>query len=269
MASGRRTFLLKSSPTAAHGTHVDVGGGRRAAMGVCAALGLVALARYALGHGAEPSQDERRAAEDVFRRAESVSRALAEGRMSPTAWQESVEEVFRGASADELLRALDVESLIAAAPEAIRGAVILPLSPRLPGLGPVRYLTKLFVLRAGRGNPPHAHDHMTSMHYVLRGRFRVRHYDRVRDEPGAIVLRPTIDRELGPGEATSVSDRRDNVHWHFAESDGILLEVICAELSGLPTERHLVDPVRAEALGEGLLRAPRVSSVGEALERFG
>ena len=121
----------------------------------------------------------------------------------------------------------------------------------------------------GRANPPHAHDNMVSMHFVLRGRFRVRHYDRVRDEPAALVLRPTIDRIIGPGEATTISGERDNVHWHVAETDGVLLDVLCAGLAERPTETHLVDPVRAEPLSDGLLRAPILPTVSEALERFG
>jgi hypothetical protein len=238
-------------------------------IGVCLAAGLTALARAALDRAAI-SGPTRSAAEDVFARALDASRALAEGRISPTSWQDVMESVFRGASAEEIARSIGVDALVSRAPEAIRGAAVVPFLASLPeGPRPTGFVTKLFVLRAGRANPPHAHDNMVSMHFVLRGRFRVRHYDRVRDEPGGIVLRPTIDRVLGPGEATSISDQRDNVHWHVAETDGNLLDVLCAGLLEHPTDTRLVDPVRADVLDGGLLRAPLVPTVGEALERFG
>ncbi|MDI1446603.1 hypothetical protein [Polyangium sp. 6x1] len=268
MPSEPRTFVLPGRPTAAGAQRAERRVGRRVAMGACLAAALGALARYTLFSGsAAPA--ERRGAEDVFRAAREASQALAEGRLAPVTWQELVEQAFRGASPEEIARAIDVEALLARAPAAIRGAAVVPFSSSLPENEGKRVVTKLFVLRAGRANPPHAHDNMVSMHYVLRGRFRVRHYDRVRDEPGNIVLRPTIDRILGPGEATSISDARDNVHWHVAETDGVLLDVLCADLEGRPTDTHLVDPVRAEPLEGGLLRAPRLSTVGEALERFG
>ena len=268
MPSEPRTFVLQDRPPAAGVPRADRCVGRRIVMGACLTAALGALARYTLLPGAAASA-ERRAAENVFQAAREATRALAEGRLSPTTWQELVEQAFRGVSAEEIAGAIDVESLIARAPAAIRGAAVVPFSPSFPGGEGPRIVTKLFVLRAGRANPPHAHDNMVSMHYVLRGRFRVRHYDRVRDEPGGIVLRPTIDRVLGPGEATSISDARDNVHWHIAETDGILLDVLCADLEGRKADTHLVDPVRAEALEGGLLRAPRLPTVGEALERFG
>ncbi|WP_170319663.1 hypothetical protein [Polyangium spumosum] len=268
MPSEPRTFVLRDRPTAAGAPRAEGHVGRRVVMGACLTAALGALARYTLSAGsAAPA--ERRAAENVFQAAREASRALAEGRLSPTTWQELVERAFRGASVEEIARAIDVESLLTRARAAARGAAVVPFALSFPGGEGPRIVTKLFVLRAGRANPPHAHDNMVSMHYVLRGRFRVRHYDRVRDEPGGIVLRPTIDRILGPGEATSISDERDNVHWHVAETDGVLLDVLCVDLEGRPTDTHLLDPVRAEALEGGLLRAPRLPTVGEALERFG
>ncbi|MDI1429723.1 hypothetical protein [Polyangium sorediatum] len=266
MPSEPRTFVLGSRPTAAGAPRAERHVGRRVVMGACLATALAALARYTFLSG---SAAGRRSAENVFQAAREASQALAAGRVSPATWQDLVEHAFRGASPEEIARAIDVESLVARAPAAIRGAAVVPFSPPLPEDEGPRIVTKLFVLRAGRANPPHAHDNMVSMHYVLRGRFRVRHYDRVRDEPGGIVLRPTIDRILGPGEATSISDARDNVHWHVAETDGVLLDVLCADLGSQPTDTHLVDPVHAEPLEGGLLRAPRFSTVGEALERFG
>jgi hypothetical protein len=81
------------------------------------------------------------------------------------------------------------------------------------------FVTKLFVFKQGRANPPHAHDTMVSMHHILRGRLRIRHFARVRDEPCGFVLRPTTDRRLGLGEGTSISGAGDSVHWPVHGAD--------------------------------------------------
>ena len=85
----------------------------------------------------------------------------------------------------------------------------------------------------------------------------------------SILLKPSMDRILLPGDATSFSDVRDNVHWHEAETDGVLLVVYCKDLGGFPARQVMVDPVNAQDAGGGLLRAPLLPSLGEALERFG
>ncbi|UQA63100.1 hypothetical protein [Polyangium aurulentum] len=241
---------------------------RRAVLGGLLAVGLVSLAGAALVRRAVVTS-RRRTFEEVARRAHDASQALAEGQITIAGWQRALDSIFQEVSPDELSESIDLDALLARTPDVPRGASVLTLAPDLPG-GPLPgFATKLFVLRKGRANPPHAHDNMVSMHYVLRGKFRVRHYDRVRDEPDAIILKPTIDRVIGPGESTSISENHDNVHWHLAESDGVLLDVLRAGLGDLPTETHLVDPVAATPLEGGLLRAPRLPTVDKALERFG
>jgi hypothetical protein len=70
-------------------------------------------------------------------------------------------------------------------------------------------------------------------------------------------LGPTIDRELGPGEHTSISDARDNVHWHHALTEGLLLDVVRAKVvaDGRETTTHSirrrhVRPTAASVPGE-------------------
>jgi hypothetical protein len=244
--------------------------GRRAATGALLGLGLITLASIALAVQALP-RTWRKLAEDVVRRAHDLSQALADHRLSPAAWQDAMAELMRGVDAEDLARSIDLDALLAQVPAVDRGAAVLPIQLFPEGVTPhPEFGTRLFVFKKGRANPPHAHDSMVSMHYVLRGSFRARHFDRVRDEPEHLVLRPTLDRTLRSGDATSVSDQRDNVHWHVAETDGILLDVVRAGLSAsVPTTTRFVDPVRADKLAEGLLRAPCIGSVEEALARFG
>ncbi len=241
---------------------------RRAMLGALLAVGLASIAGAAVAQRAVATS-RRRTFEEVARRARDASQALAEGRIDAAGWQAAVTAILAEVSPREIIESIDLDAVVARTPEVTRGASVVTLSPELPG-GPMPgFATKLFVLRQGRANPPHAHDGMISMHYVLRGSFRVRHYDRIRDEADAIILRPSIDRVLGPGEATSVSEAHDNVHWHLAETDGVLLDVLRAGLGDKPTMTHLLDPVNATPLEGGLLRAPRLPTVDMALERFG
>jgi quercetin dioxygenase-like cupin family protein len=242
---------------------------RRSLLGAAMGFGMASLASAALASRALAAPG-RSVAEELSRRAQERSIALMKGKIKQTAWQDAMAAIARDIPVEELSRAIDLDVLIANAPSVERGAsvVYVKLSPE-PAFSP-RFVTKIFVLKQGRANPPHAHDNMVSMHHVLRGRFRVRHFDRVRDEAGGFILRPTIDRKLGPGEGTSISDARDNVHWHLAETDGVLLDVLCAGLDQTrPTSTHLVDPVGAERLDGGLLRARHIKTVEEALARFG
>jgi quercetin dioxygenase-like cupin family protein len=241
---------------------------RRAVLGALLAVGLASIAGAALARRAVATS-RRRTFEEVAHRAHEASQALAEGRIDTAGWQQALESIFQEVSPQEIGESIDLDALLARTPDVPRGASVLTLAPELPG-GPLPgFATKLFVLRKGRSNPPHAHDNMVSMHYVLRGQFRVRHYDRIRDERDAIVVKPTIDRVIRPGESTSISEEHDNVHWHLAESDGVLLDVLRAGLDDRPTETHLVDPVASTPLAGGLLRAPRLPTVDKALERFG
>lgn len=242
---------------------------RRSMLGATLGFAVASLATAALSSRALAAPGKS-VAEELARRAHAASLALTEGKMTQTAWQDAMAAIARDVPVEELARAIDLDVLVAGAPKVERGAAVQYVKIA-PAQAPVpSFVTKLFVLKQGRGNPPHAHDNMVSMHHVLRGRFRVRHFDRVRDEPGALILRPTIDRRLGPGEGTTISDARDNVHWHLAETDGVLLDVLCARFDKTrPTGRHLVDPDGAERLGNGLLRARRIKTVEEALAKFG
>ena len=56
--------------------------------------------------------------------------------------------------------------------------------------------TRRELLGGGRAIIPHVHNAMVSAHLVVAGSFRARTHDRVRDLDDAVVLRPSIDREL-------------------------------------------------------------------------
>jgi quercetin dioxygenase-like cupin family protein len=207
---------------------------------------------------------------DALRAAHRLACSAHAGELEPAAWRTEIAALFASVDVTELVRALDVSHLVAGAPTVARGASVVRIPPRRDFPRSEGVAAKLFCFAAGRANPPHAHDNMLSMHLVLAGRFHVRHFERIRDEKKAIWISPTVDGVLGPGEQTSISDAADNVHWHHAESDGVLLDIVAADLDRQrPTTTHLLDPDRAEPRAGLLMRAPRLTSVEEALELYG
>lgn len=269
MSTDARTVVVSSRSSLRAGPSW----GRRAVMGAGVAAALTALARMTIGE--DRWRDHAAPQVMGWRLLLEASYALYAGRISATAWQEIAEELFRSVEPGALAQQLQLDTLLSKnlAMQPIRGAAPLPIaaSELYPGAEqlPVGLSAKLLVFRAGRAMPPHAHDNVVALTYVMRGRFRVRHYARVRDDENRILIKPTLDRILDPSNATSFSDSRDNVHWHEALTDGILFVVYCKDLGGSPSKQLMVDPVNAEQAGGGLLLAPRLPSLGEALERFG
>jgi hypothetical protein len=190
-----------------------------------------------------------------------------------TVWQDDVAALLGRVPLEDLLSLIDFERLMARIrlPDD-RAATEDPVFPPLQGL-PERpsYIRRVFVLAQDRAIVPHGHRNMASGHLVIEGSLRVRHFERVRDEPAHMILRPTIDRQSHPGTATTVSDERDNVHWLVATSKvAATFDVIVPDLDpSRPTQfMDFVDPRRGEGVGGGLIRAPRLRA-DEVFRRYG
>jgi hypothetical protein len=85
--------------------------------------------------------------------------------------------------------------------------------------GPGRLMAILFYTPAGVSNPPHEHHNLLSVKRVLKGRYHVRQYERVRRvEPGVIAIRQVSELvEVGlDGPYVDMTDDRLNVHWFGA-----------------------------------------------------
>ncbi|HET9485177.1 MAG TPA: hypothetical protein VFO79_14545 [Xanthomonadales bacterium] len=199
-----------------------------------------------------------------IRRHDAIAKALAAGELAPLAWQREVEALARG---------IDVAALAAHVAASEQRAVGngMPSDPqkRLVWFRDAsgarvnaHYGAALF--RFGRDDviTPHGHRHMVSAHLVIEGRLRVRNYDRVGDEDGAMLLRPTRDAALGVGDVSTMSSARDNVHW-FVPASGVAttFDVIVGDLTpGAPSYViEAVDPLAAERRADGTLRAPIIT----------
>lgn len=205
-----------------------------------------------------------------------LCRDLKAGTLTAEAWQDGIARLWASTDLTELLKDLDLDRLLAGLelPEGLAGVRDVPLAA--PAGLPVRFGHKVFALRRGAAVVPHAHNNMVSAHLVVQGTFHVRTFQRLRDEDGALILEPSIDRTFRAGEVLTMSDTRDNVHWLVATSErACTFDTPVSELS--PGKRYAtaanrwgmihVDP-SARPGGDGTLRAP-VITFEEAIRRFG
>ena len=169
-----------------------------------------------------------------------LARSLKAGTLSQVQWHERV---------NSLAHELDLEQLAAE----LRRARIRDAGAPFGGDPQKRFVTMLddqgqplklgyglalFDFRANSVITPHAHKHMVSAHMVIDGTVRVRTFDRIRDEDGALVIRPTSDVIAEPGYSAAMTTPKDNVHWFVpktARAVGPQLGALRTDETGLPT----------------------------------
>ena len=147
-----------------------------------------------------------------------------------------------------LLELIDFDRLTTNLNYAERGERSLRFSfPKVEGVPTeLSFGKQIFALKKGRSVVPHGHNNMATAFLILKGDLRGRHWNRVKDEPGYMLIKPTIDRKFVPGECSTVSDYKDNVHWFQALSEPAFifnLHVLDVKPAGtLPTGRVYIDP---------------------------
>lgn len=205
-------------------------------------------------------------------RQEEIARTLTAGEITPIAWAEEIER---------LGREVDLVKLLAEA----RSCQVAKL-PKRYGNDPqkrfvefldeagaprrLEYGVAFFDFEPGNVITPHGHKHMVSAHLVASGAVRIRNFDRIRDDPEGVVIRPTKDYVARVGHVSTMTPNLDNVHW-FTPKGGpcTTFDVVVSSLDkGQPD--HLIqalDPVGARKLGKGELLA-RVMSFEESSRRY-
>lgn len=188
-------------------------------------------------------------------------------------WQLQIEELFQKVDLPDLLRLVDFEKLTRNLKLVDNGARSLRFRfPRVEGL-PDEYVfgKQIFALKKGRSVVPHGHNNMATAFLVLKGELRGRHYDRLEDADDYFLIRPTIDRNFAPGECSTVSDYKDNVHWFQALSEpAYIFNIHVLNIrpgSRLPTGRVYLNP-DGEKLKDNLIKAPRIG-YKQSLKMFG
>jgi hypothetical protein len=179
-------------------------------------------------------------------------------------WQKQVEKLFAEVSLPELLELIDFDRLTKGIEMVDRGARSLSFRfPNVEGL-PTDYVfgKQIFALHKGRSVVPHGHNNMATAFYILKGDLRGRHYDRLEDLADAYIIKPTIDRTFRPGDCSTISDHKDNVHWFEARSEpAFIFNIHVFDVSpglGVPAARVYLNPL-GEKLAGGKIKAPKIN----------
>ena len=203
----------------------------------------------------------------------AISKDVADHRLKDVEFQKSLESLYSRVDLPALLKTLDFERMAAGVNYPALGAKSLPVDfTNVVGL-PTELVfgRQIFAMKKGRSVVPHGHDNMATGFLVLNGKLRGRHYDRVEDQKDHYLIRPTIDRSFAPGEFSTISDHKDNVHWFTAESDNAFIFNIHVNNTdpGNPNKpgRIYVDPMGEKVAG-GLVKAPKIT-YGKANQLYG
>lgn len=186
-------------------------------------------------------------------------------------WQSHIEQLFEKIELSELLNFIEFDRLIKGLQYPDLGVTTRPVTfPKLSGLPPrTAFVKKIFGMKKDRAIIPHGHSNMSSAHLVLKGDMHVRHYDKVRKEDNTLIIKPTIDTLISPGDNSSISDEKDNVHWFVAQTESAFtFDVIMLDLQGAQYDIHNLDMYEQEKLSDGSLQVP-ILDVQTALKKYG
>jgi len=208
-----------------------------------------------------------------FRELDAITRDVHDHKVKDVEFQVALEALYRRVDLSALLRTLDFDRIAAGVNYPALGAKSLPVSfDAVAGLPTsLVFGRQIFAMTKGRSVVPHGHNNMATGFLVLKGNLRGRHYDRLEDHQDHYIIRPTIDRTFTPGEFSTVSDHKDNVHWFTAESEtAFIFNIHVMETNPENPNgaaRVYVDPV-GEPIAGGLIKAPKLT-YGKATQLYG
>jgi len=129
---------------------------------------------------------------------------------------------------------------------------------------------QIFGCGKGRSVVPHGHANMCTGFIVLKGKWQGRHYDKLESNKDHFLIKPTIDREFGPGDLSTISDHKDNVHWFKGLSDaGYIFNVHVTDYAeGIGSSGRLYLDPDGEKVSGGLIKAPKMTS-SECHKKYG
>lgn len=201
-----------------------------------------------------------------------MSQDLKGQKLKHTDWQTQVEKLFAHVDLAEFLRYVDFPKLTKDMMFRDKGERSFRATfPQVEGL-PTELVFghQMFGLEKDRSVVPHGHNNMATAFLILQGEFEGKHYDRLEDHKEFMIITPTIDRKFKPGEYSTVSDHKDNVHWFKATtSPGFIfnIHVLNVDPANKKSGRVYVDPM-GEKLPEGRIKATKLKPV-DAIKRFG
>lgn len=202
-----------------------------------------------------------------------MTRALRDHKLSDLQFQAKMEELYRQVDLAELIKQIRLDQMTATTKLPDNGAANVGIDFKkiegAPASAP--FGKQIFGLKKGRSIVPHGHSNMCTGFIILRGEFRGKHYDRVESHGDHYLIKPTIDQEFKPGQVSTISDHKDNVHWFKCLSEtGFIFNV---HVVGYDPEikdssgRLYLDP-DGEKVSGGLIKAKKMSS-SECHKKYG
>jgi hypothetical protein len=193
-------------------------------------------------------------------------------KLKDTEFQAKLEELYGRVDLPALLKRIDFDKIAETTKFPDNGAGNLGFDlGKIEGVKQLSFGKQIFTMKKGRSVVPHGHDNMCTGFLILRGDFQGRHYDRVEDNKDHYLIKPTIDRAFKPGETSTVSDHKDNVHWFTATGEtGFIFNIHVIGYDPTikkPANRVYVDPDGEKVQG-GLIKAMKMSS-SECHKKYG
>jgi hypothetical protein len=187
-------------------------------------------------------------------------------------FQAKLEELYRKVDLAEMLTLIDFDRLEKSVKLPDNGAANLGVDfSKVEGLPRLTFGKQIFAMKKGRAVVPHGHDNMCTGFLILKGTFRGRHYERVEDNKDHYLIKPTIDRGFKPGECSTISDHKDNVHWFTADSEtGFIFNIHVIGYNPQNPKnggRVYIDP-EGEKTSAGLIVAKKMTSA-ECHKKYG
>ena len=202
---------------------------------------------------------------------EELSAALRGGTISVSDWRNGLDDLLSRVALEDLLLAIDFDALAKSVGFAKVGVATTKIKFTDHRTRRLTFYPKLFAIDRGRAIIPHGHANMVSAHMPLRGRLSLRQYDQLHRDGQSLTIRPTIEREIGAGDLSSIGEDSDNVHWFIASEPAHTFDVIVTGIDESAPKRYEIfnlDMERAEDLGDGAMRVPRIP-VDVALRKYG
>ena len=196
---------------------------------------------------------------------------LRKNTISPQEWQLQIEELYQKISLEEILQFIDVEQLMKKMELPDLGVNAKQIHfPKLDGLpAQTAFVKKVFGMKKDRAIIPHGHSNMCSAHLVLKGKMHLRQYAKISQDETHMIIQPTVDQIIEKGQASSVSDEYNNVHWFIASSESAFtFDVIMLDLNKAAYDIHNLDIFEQESIGNQKLRVPKLD-VETALKKYG
>lgn len=180
-------------------------------------------------------------------------------------FQTKMEELYKRVDLEALVKLVKLDDIVKEKKLPANGALSAGIDlKKVEGLPTdLTFGKQVFGCKKDRSVVPHGHMNMCTGFIILKGEWHGRHYDRVETLADHYVIKPTIDRAFKPGELSTISDHKDNVHWFKAASEAAY--IFNVHVTGYdPTikgnsGRLYVDP-DGEKLAGGLVKAAKMTS---------